>query len=195
MLLCSFRDRLVKAGVTGKAGIGFRNGQIRRARLDPRRYMSKNTGMTGDLRPILPSLIRLLAAAIVLIAVQNIVLGFPGITQPVLNSTYTMAGLAAFSIGLIGSILVLKFGTQLANAAGDAYGSIKDYAPLLGWFFQVAALYILYVACKGITGNVFNSAPWAYPLIFLLLAIIPTVKAVVNVVHALEGHSVRHTQI
>ncbi len=155
--------------------------------------MSKNNGMMDDLRPILPFLIRLLAAAIVLIAVQNIILGFPGITQPVLNSTYTTAGLAAFAIGLIGAIVVLKFGTQLASAAGDAYASIKDYAPLLGWFFQVAALYILYVACKGITGNVFNSAPWAYPLIFLVLAIIPTVKAVMSVVHALEGHSVRQT--
>lgn len=151
--------------------------------------------MMDDLRPVLSPLIRLLAAAIVLIVVQNIVLGFPGITRPILNSTYTMAGLAAFAIGLIGSIVVLKFGTQLSNAAGDAYRSIKDYAPLLGWFFQVAALYILYVACKGITGNVFNSAPWAYPLIFLVLAIIPTVKAVVNVVHALEGHSARRTQI
>src|SRR6266851_5819521 len=156
--------------------------------------MSKQTGMMDDLRPVLPPFIRLIASAIVLIAVQSIILGFPGINQTVLNSTYTMAGLAVFAIGLVAAIIVLKFGTQLANAAGEAYNSIKDYAPLLGWFFQVAALYIMYVSFKGITGNIFNSAPWAYPLIFLVLAIIPTVKAVVNVVHALEGHTVRHNQ-
>jgi len=146
--------------------------------------------MMDDLRPVLPPFIRLIASAIVLIVVQSIILGFPGINQTVLNSTYTMAG-AVFAVGLVGAIVVLKFGTQLANVAGDAYRSIKDYAPLLGWFFQIAALYLLYVACKGITGNIFASAPWAYPMIFLVLAIIPTVKAVVNVVHSLEGHTVR----
>jgi len=153
--------------------------------------MSKQTGMMDDLRPVLPPFIRLIASAIVLIVVQSIILGFPGINQTVLNSTYTMAGLAVFAVGLVGAIVVLKFGTQLANVAGDAYRSIKDYAPLLGWFFQIAALYLLYVACKGITGNIFASAPWAYPMIFLVLAIIPTVKAVVNVVHSLEGPTVR----
>src|SRR6266571_7311688 len=153
--------------------------------------MSKHTGMLDDLRPVLPSFIRLIASAIVLVAVQSIVLGFPGINQPVLNSAYTTAGLAVFAIGLVAAMVLVKFGTQLASAAGDAYRSIKDYAPLLGWFFQIAALYLLYIACKGITGNIFTSAPWAYPMIFLVLAVIPTVKAVMNVVHSLEGHTVR----
>ncbi len=147
--------------------------------------------MMNDLLPVLPPFIRLIASAIVLIAVQSIILGFPGINQPVLNSTYTTASLAVFTVGLIGAIVLLKFGTQLANAAGEAYTSIKDYTPLLGWFFQIAALYILYIACKGITGNIFTSAPWAYPMIFLVLAVIPTVKAVMSVVHSLESHSVK----
>jgi hypothetical protein len=149
--------------------------------------------MMDDLRPVLPPFIRLIAAAIVLIAVQSIILGFPGINQPVLNSGYTTAAIAVFAIGLVGAIVLLKFGTQLANAAGEAYNSIKDYTPLLGWFFQIAALYILYIACKGIAGNIFASAPWAYPMIFLALAVIPTVKAVMNVVHSLEGHTVRQS--
>ncbi len=153
--------------------------------------MSKQTGMMDDLRPVLPPFIRLIAAAIVLIAVQSIILGFPGVNQPVLNSTYTTASIAIFAVGLIGAIVLLKFGTQLANAAGEAYHSIKDYTPLLGWFFQIAALYLLYMACKGITGNIFLSAPWAYPMIFLVVAVIPTVKAVMNVVHSLESHTVK----
>lgn len=147
--------------------------------------------MMDDLRPVLPPLIRLIASAIVLIALQSIILGFPGINQAVLNSTYTTAALAIFAIGFVGAIVVLKFGTQLANAAGEAYNSIKDYTPLLGWFFQIAALYILYIACKGITGNIFASAPWAYPMIFLVLAVIPTVKAVMNVVHSLESRTTK----
>ena len=155
--------------------------------------MSKHTGMMDDLRPVLPPFIRLIAASIVLVVIQSIILGFPGINQTVLNTTYTMAGLAVFAIGFIAAIVLLKFGTQLANAAGEAYNSIKDYTPLLGWFFQIAALYLLYIACKGITGNIFASAPWAYPMIFLVLAVIPTVKAVMTVVHSLEGHTVRQS--
>ncbi len=153
--------------------------------------MSKNTGMMDDFRPIMPSLIRLIAGIIVLFAIQTIILGFPGISQPIPNSNMTMVSLALFSIGLIAAITVLKFGTQLSNAAADAYRSVKAYAPLLTYFFQIAALWILYVAGKGIVGNTFSSAPWAYPMIFLALAIIPTVKVVVNTVHALEGHSER----
>jgi hypothetical protein len=155
--------------------------------------MSKNTGIMDDMRPILPAFIRLIAAAIILLVVQSVVLGFPGISQPIMNSSYTMAGLAAFAIGLVAAIVVLKFGTQLGTAVGDAYRSIKDYAPLLVWFFQIAALYILYVACKGITGNIFANAPWAYPMIFLVLAIIPTLRVLVNVVQSLEGHGARRS--
>ena len=84
--------------------------------------------------------------------------------------------------------MVLKFGTQLANAVGEGYRSMKTYAPLLGYFFQIAALWILYTASKDITSSFFTSAPWAYPLIFLVLAIVPTVRVVVNIVHVLEGH-------
>lgn len=145
-----------------------------------------------DFKPIMPSLIRLLAGAIVLLVVQGIVLSLPGITQNVANTTFTVSSLAILMIGLVAAIVVLKFGTQLANAVGEAYESMKNYAPVLGWFFQVAALWLLYVAFKGVSGSTFSSAPWAYPLIFLVLAIIPTVKVVVNIVHVLEGNTNKH---
>ncbi len=145
-----------------------------------------------DFKPIMPSLIRLLAGAIVLLVVQGIVLSLPGITQNVANTTLTVSSLAILMIGLVAAIVVLKFGTQLANAVGEAYESMKNYAPVLGWFFQVAALWLLYVAFKGVSGSTFSSAPWAYPLIFLVLAIIPTVKVVVNIVHVLEGNTNKH---
>ncbi len=154
--------------------------------------MSKNPGMLDDFKPIMPSLIRLLAGAIVLLVVQGIVLSLPGITQNVANTTFTVSSLAILMIGLVAAIVVLKFGTQLANAVGEAYESMKNYAPVLGWFFQVAALWLLYVAFKGVSGSTFSSAPWAYPLIFLVLAIIPTVKVVVNIVHVLEGNTNKH---
>src|SRR5437867_13027715 len=98
----------------------FRNSQIVRDQVLIRRDMSKQTGMMDDLRPVLPTFIRLIASAIVLVAVQSIILGFPGINQTVLNSTYTMAGLAVFDVGLVGAIVVLIFGTLLDIASGDA---------------------------------------------------------------------------
>ncbi len=148
--------------------------------------------MLDDFRPIMPSLIRLIAGIIVLFAVQTVILGFPGIAQPVPNSTITTAALAVFMIGLVAAIVVLKFGTQFSNIVGEAYRHYKAYVPLLTYFFQVAALWILYTASKGVTSGVFNSIPWAYPMIFLLLALIPTVKVVVSIVQALEGHADKH---
>ena len=153
--------------------------------------MSKNPGMMDDFRPIMPSLIRLLAGVIVLLVVQSVVLGFPGITQNIPNTTMTTATLAALAFGLVGTLVVLKFGTQLGNAVGEAYRSMKNYAPLLVYFFQIAALWILYNATRSLAEGWFTSAPWAYPLIFLALAVIPTLRVAVNLVHSLESTSQR----
>src|SRR5690242_11577592 len=90
----------------------------------------------GNFRPIMPSIIRLLAGSIVLIVVQSIVLGFPGITQIVPGTTFSIASFVILTLGLIVAAVVLKYGTQLANAVSDTYRSYKAYAPVLAWVFQ-----------------------------------------------------------
>ena len=144
----------------------------------------------GDFRPLMPSLIRLLAGIIVLIVVQSIILGFPGITQTVPGTSYSVVSLALFTVGLVVAAIVLKYGTQLASAVSDAYKAYRSYAPILAWIFQLMALYILYTVSKTLVSGFFANTPWAYPLIFLAMALIPTVRAVVTVVHALEGQNV-----
>src|SRR5437879_283384 len=142
-----------------------------------------------DFRPLMPSLIRLLAGIIVLVVVQSIILGFPGITQTAPGTSYSVVSLAIFTVGLVVAAVVLKYGTQLASAVSDTYKAYRAYAPILAWIFQVMALYILYSVSKTMVIGFFASAPWAYPLIFLAMALIPTVKVVVTVVHALEGQN------
>ncbi len=143
----------------------------------------------GDFRPIMPSIIRLLAGIIVLIVVQSIVLGFTGITQTVPGTSFSVASFAIFTVGLVVAAVVLKYGTQLASAVSDTYKAYRAFAPVLAWIFQLTALYILYSVSKTMVSGFFASAPWAYPLIFLAMALIPTVKVVVTVVHALEGQN------
>jgi len=145
----------------------------------------------GGFRPVMPSVIRLLAGIIVLIVVQSIVLGFPGITTQIVPGTaFSIASFVIFTLGLIIAAVVLKFGTQLANVVSDSYRTYKAYAPILAWVFQLTAIYILYSVSKTMVSGFFASAPWAYPLIFLAMALIPTIKVVVAVVHALEGQNV-----
>jgi len=144
----------------------------------------------GDFRPILPSIIRLLTGIIVLIVVQSIVLGLPGISQTVQGTSFSVASFAIFTVGLVVAAVVLKYGTQLASAVSDTYKAYRAYAPVLAWIFQLMALYILYSVSKTMVSGFFASAPWAYPLIFLAMALIPTVKVVLTVVHALEGQNV-----
>ena len=143
----------------------------------------------SDFRPVMPSIIRLLAGIIVLIVVQSIVLGFPGISQTVAGTTFSIASFAVFTVGLVVAAVVLKYGTQLVSAVSDTYRAYKAYAPILAWIFQITALYILYSVSKVMVSGFFASTPWAYPLIFLAMALIPTVKVVVTVVHALEGQN------
>src|SRR5205807_7471460 len=115
--------------------------------------MSKQSSIMDDFRPILPSLIRPLAGIVVLIVIQATVLGFPGITALIPTTTFTIAALVVFSLGLIVSAIVLKFGTQLATSVGDAYKSYRNYTPLLTWLFQMIALVILYNVSKPITAS------------------------------------------
>jgi formate/nitrite transporter FocA (FNT family) len=92
-------------------------------------------------------------------------------------------------VGLVVAGIVLKYGTQLADSVGEAYKSYRTWTPLLGYVFQIAALYILYIVSKLITSSWFATSPWAYPLLFLLLALVPTIKVVVQLVNGLEGKS------
>ena len=151
--------------------------------------MSKMSSLTDDFRPIMPPLIRLLAGIIVLMVVQSVILGFPGISNYVPNTAITIASTVIFLLGLFVSVVVLKFGTQLAGAVGDGYRSLKNYVPLIAYFFQMTALIILYKVGQGVSSGFFTSVPWAYPLMFLLIALVPTIKMVVNTLNLLEGRT------
>ncbi len=145
--------------------------------------------MMDNFRPIMPPLIRLLAGIIVLIVIQATVLGFPGITQLIPSTNLTIASMILFTLGLVVAGIVLKFGTQLAESLGDAYKSYRTWTPLLAWLFQMTALFILYTVSKPVTSSFFASVPWAYPLLFLLIALLPTIKVVIRLVNGLEGRS------
>ncbi len=142
-----------------------------------------------NFRPIMPPLIRLLAGIIVLIVIQATVLGFPGITQLIPSTNLTIASMILFTLGLVVAGIVLKFGTQLAESLGDAYKRYRTWTPLLAWLFQMTALFILYTVSKPVTSSFFASVPWAYPLLFLLIALLPTIKVVIRLVNGLEGRN------
>jgi hypothetical protein len=156
--------------------------------------MSKQqSSLMDDFRPIMPPLVRLIAGIIVLIVVQATVLGFPGISQLIPTTTIAISAMVVFMLGLVVAGIVLKYGTQLADSLGEAYKNYRTWTPLLSYMFQIAALYILYIVSKPITSSWFATAPWAYPLLFLLLALVPTIKAVVKIVNSLEGkNTTRH---
>ena len=150
--------------------------------------MSKQqSSLMDDFRPIMPPLVRLLAGVIVLVVIQATILGFPGITQLIPTTSFTIANLVVFTIGLVVAGIVLKFGTQLADSLGEAYKNYKTWTPVLAWFFQMAALYILYVISKPLTASAFSTIPWAYPLLFLLVALVPTIKVVLKIVSSFES--------
>jgi hypothetical protein len=155
---------------------------------------TSNKGTWGAFEPVMPAFIRLIAGVIVLVIVEAVVLGFPGIAANITGSTISYSDIVVFMIGLIVSLIVLKFGTQLANTMSDAYKSYKTWAPLLAYFFQIIAIGILYAVTSPIAQPYFTSDPWAFPLIFLLIALIPTLKVVTNIIHALEGTSTKHSQ-
>jgi hypothetical protein len=155
---------------------------------------SHNKGTWGAFEPMMPSFVRLIAGVIVLVIVEAVVLGFPGIASNITGSAISYADIVVFVIGLIVCFIVLKFGTQLANTVQDAYKNYKTWTPLLAFFFQIIAIGILYAVTSPIAQPYFTSNPWAFPLIFLLIALIPTLKVVTNIVHALDSTTAKHSQ-
>ena len=156
---------------------------------------STNKGTWGAFTPVMPAFIRLVAGVIVLVIVEAVILGFPGIANNITGTQVSFANIAVFMIGLIVCFIILKFGTQLADTVADAYRSYKTWTPLLAYFFQIIAIGILYAVTSPIAQPYFATNPWAFPLIFLLIALIPTLKVVVNLVHGLEGSSgTKHSQ-
>src|SRR6266581_3288144 len=121
---------------------------------------TSNKGTWGAFEPVMPAFVRLIAGVIVLVIVEAVVLGFPGIANTISGSTIS-----------------------------DAYKAYKTWTPLLAYFFQIVAIAILYAVTSPIAQSYFAADPWAFPLIFLLIALIPTLKVVVNVVHGLETGS------
>src|SRR5881396_851853 len=115
---------------------------------------TSNKGTWGAFTPVMPAFVRLVAGVIVLVILEAVILGFPGI----------------------------------------AYKSYRAWTPLLAYFFQIVAIGILYAVTNPIAQPYFTSQPWAFPLIFLLIALIPTLKVVVNIVHGLEGGSSSSTK-
>ncbi len=156
---------------------------------------SSNKGTFGAFEPMMPAFVRLIAGVIVLVIVEAVVLGFPGIGADITGSTVSYANIVVFVIGLIVCFILLKFGTQLADVVSDAYKSYKTWTPLLAYFFQIVAIGILYAVTNPIAQPYFTSDPWAIPLIFLLIALVPTLKVVTNIVHALDSSSnTKHSQ-
>jgi hypothetical protein len=155
---------------------------------------SKSTSPWGALTPVMPAVIRLMAGLIVLVIVEAVVLGFPGIGQDITGTQISIASVVALLIGLFVVFIVLKYGTQIASSIAEHYANYRTWTPLLSYFFQLLAIVILYYITAGVALSYFTSAPWAFPLMFLLIALIPTIKVVTNLVHDLDTHTAgRHT--
>src|SRR6266566_2510452 len=92
---------------------------------------TSNKGTWGAFTPVMPAFVRLVAGVIVLVILEAVILGFPGIGYNITGTQLSVANIAVFMIGLIVCFIVLKFGTQLANAASDAYKSYRTWTPLL----------------------------------------------------------------
>ena len=155
---------------------------------------TSHKGSWGAFEPVMPSFVRLIAGVIVLVIVEAVVLGFPGITNNITGTQISAANIAVFMIGLIVCLVVLKFGTQLADTVSDAYKSYRNWTPLLAYFFQIIAIAILYSVTNPMAQPYITSTPWIFPLLFLIIALIPTVKVVGSVIHNLEGSSSKQNQ-
>src|SRR5438093_11350106 len=77
---------------------------------------TSNKGTWGAFTPVMPAFVRLVAGVIVLVILEAVILGFPGIGYNITGTQLSVANLAVVMIGLIVSFFLLRLGTQLDNA-------------------------------------------------------------------------------
>src|SRR5260370_39842353 len=87
----------------------------------------------GAFNPVMPAFIRLIAGVIVLVIIEAVVLGFPGISQNITGSTITIASIPRFLIRLVVAFIVFKIRKQLSQAVSDAYQKHPTMVPLLAY--------------------------------------------------------------
>src|SRR5437764_12242136 len=104
---------------------------------------TSNKGTWGAFTPVMPAFVRLVAGVIVLVILEAVILGFPGIGYNITGTQLSVANFPVFMIGLIVCFIVLKFGTQLAKADSDAYKSYSAWNPLHAYFFNIVVFGIL----------------------------------------------------
>src|SRR5467141_4953922 len=114
----------------------------------------------GAFTPVMPAFIRLIAGVIVLVIIEAVVLGFPGITQNITGSTISIASIVVFMIGLVVAFIVFKFGTQLSKAVSDAYKNYQTWSPLLAYVFQIIAIVNPTTAATVMPTHTFPTPPW-----------------------------------
>src|SRR5437870_13217852 len=75
----------------------------------------------GAFAPVMPSFIRLVAGVIVLVIVEAVILGFPGVANPITRSSLLVANIVVFILGLNICLINLKFLTQLPDTLSHTY--------------------------------------------------------------------------
>src|SRR3989454_11415267 len=65
----------------------------------------------GAFTPVMPAFIRLIAGVIVLVIIEAVLLGFPGITQKISGSTISIRDNAGIMNGVFLGFIFFKFGT------------------------------------------------------------------------------------
>src|SRR5216117_899657 len=113
----------------------------------------------GAFAPVMPSFIRLVAGVIVLVIVEAVVLGFPGISTPLTGSTISVAAFVVFMFGFFVCFIMLNFGTQLAYTVSDTDKNYRTWTPLLSYCAQIVAIGILYAVTNGIAQPYFTAQP------------------------------------
>src|SRR2546428_7764214 len=85
--------------------------------------------------PVMPAFIRLIAGVIVLVIIEAVVLGFPGIGQNITGSTISIPNILVFIIRPFVAFIVFKFGTQPSKTVSDADKNYQNSVPFLAYTF------------------------------------------------------------
>jgi len=131
-------------------------------------------------RMLYPSIIRLIVLLVVLGIIYIVLVSLPGMGETTLGKVKNSAIVSAI-FGLVVASIVFKFALEVNSPIRSALPPHPEIAVVITNLLFVGAIWVVYVSLSGVVTPSLTDGSWAYPLLFLAIALVPTIR----ITHAL----------
>jgi len=129
----------------------------------------------GKSRVLFPPIVRLIVWLVVLGIIYVVLISLPGMGKITLGEVKNSAIVSAI-IGLVVASIVFKFAREVNSPIRSTLPPHPEIAVVITNLLFVVAILVAYISLGGVITPSLTDGAWAYPLFFLVIALVPTIR-------------------